>query len=198
MPRPEDCPVYLNGAQSPARRGRLGLTSITLPPCKGGDGHAGGGLPGHVGRLEPDRAPDLPHERPARLARGHCRLCPAPRCRAGLTPAGACNGRVLHRRLPARRDRARSLALARWARPPPITPAHGRGCALCHHPLLADAGQGARQWLDFANDVTTKDVKLSAQENFRSVEHMKRYTTQGMAPDQGKNSNVGRWPCWPM
>lgn len=47
-----------------------------------------------------------------------------------------------------------------------------------------------RAWLDFANDVTTKDVRLSAQENFRSVEHMKRYTTQGMAPDQGKNSNV--------
>ncbi len=48
-----------------------------------------------------------------------------------------------------------------------------------------------RAWLDFANDVTTKDVRLAAQENFRSVEHMKRYTTQGMAPDQGKNSNVG-------
>ncbi|MCY1127267.1 sarcosine oxidase subunit alpha family protein [Frigidibacter sp. RF13] len=47
-----------------------------------------------------------------------------------------------------------------------------------------------RAWLDFANDVTVKDVKLSAQEGFRSVEHMKRYTTQGMAPDQGKNSNV--------
>jgi sarcosine oxidase subunit alpha len=47
-----------------------------------------------------------------------------------------------------------------------------------------------RAWLDFANDVTTKDVKLAAQEGFRSVEHMKRYTTQGMAPDQGKNSNV--------
>ncbi len=48
-----------------------------------------------------------------------------------------------------------------------------------------------RAWLDFANDVTTKDVRLSAQENFASVEHMKRYTTQGMAPDQGKNSNMG-------
>ena len=47
-----------------------------------------------------------------------------------------------------------------------------------------------RAWLDFANDVTTKDVKLAAQEGFRSVEHMKRYTTQGMAPDQGKNSNI--------
>jgi len=50
-------------------------------------------------------------------------------------------------------------------------------------------GRG-RKWLDFQNDVTAKDVKLAAQENYRSVEHMKRYTTQGMATDQGKNSNV--------
>ncbi|MEQ8255376.1 MAG: sarcosine oxidase subunit alpha family protein [Roseovarius confluentis] len=50
-------------------------------------------------------------------------------------------------------------------------------------------GKG-RSWLDFQNDVTVKDVTLAAQENFTSVEHMKRYTTQGMAPDQGKNSNV--------
>ncbi|WP_127900678.1 sarcosine oxidase subunit alpha family protein [Solirhodobacter olei] len=57
-------------------------------------------------------------------------------------------------------------------------------------PLWVVPGE-RRAWLDFANDVTAKDVRLSAQENFRSVEHMKRYTTQGMAPDQGKNSNVG-------
>ncbi|TGD42008.1 sarcosine oxidase subunit alpha family protein [Pseudotabrizicola sediminis] len=56
-------------------------------------------------------------------------------------------------------------------------------------PLWAVPGKG-RAWLDFANDVTVKDVTQSAQEGFRSVEHMKRYTTQGMAPDQGKNSNV--------
>ena len=55
--------------------------------------------------------------------------------------------------------------------------------------LWAVPGKG-RAWLDFANDVTTKDVALSAQEGFASVEHMKRYTTQGMAPDQGKSSNV--------
>ncbi|WP_299349732.1 sarcosine oxidase subunit alpha family protein [uncultured Shimia sp.] len=55
--------------------------------------------------------------------------------------------------------------------------------------LWAVEGKG-RAWLDFQNDVTVKDVKLAAAENFRSVEHMKRYTTQGMAPDQGKNSNV--------
>ena len=57
-------------------------------------------------------------------------------------------------------------------------------------PLWAVGGTG-RAWLDFQNDVTVKDVKQAAQENFRSVEHMKRYTTQGMATDQGKNSNVG-------
>ncbi|SLN27813.1 sarcosine oxidase subunit alpha family protein [Roseisalinus antarcticus] len=50
-------------------------------------------------------------------------------------------------------------------------------------------GKG-RAWLDFQNDVTVKDVVQAAAENFRSVEHMKRYTTQGMATDQGKNSNV--------
>ena len=47
-----------------------------------------------------------------------------------------------------------------------------------------------RAWLDLQNDVTVKDVKLAARENFRSVEHMKRYTTQGMTTDQGKGSNV--------
>ncbi|WP_296419628.1 sarcosine oxidase subunit alpha family protein [Pseudooctadecabacter sp.] len=56
-------------------------------------------------------------------------------------------------------------------------------------PLWQVDGKG-RKWIDFQNDVHVKDIKLSAQENFRSVEHMKRYTTQGMATDQGKSSNV--------
>lgn len=45
-------------------------------------------------------------------------------------------------------------------------------------------------WVDFQNDVTAGDVQLAARENFRSVEHLKRYTTLGMASDQGKTSNV--------
>lgn len=56
-------------------------------------------------------------------------------------------------------------------------------------PLWAVAGKG-RAWLDFQNDVSVKDITQAAVENFKSVEHMKRYTTQGMATDQGKNSNV--------
>ncbi len=48
----------------------------------------------------------------------------------------------------------------------------------------------ARVWLDFQNDVTVKDVALSFREGFQSVEHLKRYTTLGMATDQGKTANV--------
>lgn len=47
-----------------------------------------------------------------------------------------------------------------------------------------------RAWLDQQNDVTVKDVKQSYREGFRAVEHLKRYTTLGMATDQGKTANI--------
>ncbi|WP_296745280.1 sarcosine oxidase subunit alpha family protein [Mesorhizobium sp.] len=47
-----------------------------------------------------------------------------------------------------------------------------------------------RVWIDYQSDVTAKDVELAARENFISVEHLKRYTTLGMATDQGKTSNL--------
>lgn len=47
-----------------------------------------------------------------------------------------------------------------------------------------------RCWIDLQNDVTTKDIVVSHQDGFRAVEHLKRYTTLGMATDQGKTSNV--------
>ncbi|MEM7376204.1 MAG: 2Fe-2S iron-sulfur cluster-binding protein [Pseudomonadota bacterium] len=52
-----------------------------------------------------------------------------------------------------------------------------------------DAGVPGRVWIDLQNDVTLKDVGLAAQEGFQSVEHLKRYTTLGMATDQGRSSN---------
>ncbi|MBV8428008.1 MAG: sarcosine oxidase subunit alpha family protein [Hyphomicrobiales bacterium] len=47
-----------------------------------------------------------------------------------------------------------------------------------------------KAFVDFQNDVTAKDVKLAVREGFRSIEHIKRYTTTGMATDQGKTSNM--------
>lgn len=48
----------------------------------------------------------------------------------------------------------------------------------------------AKAWLDYQNDVKVSDVQLAAREGFESVEHAKRYTTLGMATDQGKLSNI--------
>ena len=47
-----------------------------------------------------------------------------------------------------------------------------------------------KAFVDFQNDVTVADIALAAREGFSSVEHLKRYTTLGMATDQGKTSNV--------
>ncbi len=47
-----------------------------------------------------------------------------------------------------------------------------------------------RHFVDFQNDVTAADIALAAREGYRSVEHLKRYTTTGMGTDQGKTSNV--------
>ena len=58
--------------------------------------------------------------------------------------------------------------------------------------MPANAGPKLRMktWLDFQNDVKVSDVRLAAQEGYESVEHTKRYTTLGMASDQGKLSNI--------
>ncbi len=48
----------------------------------------------------------------------------------------------------------------------------------------------SKAFLDYQNDVKVSDVQLAAQEGYESVEHTKRYTTLGMATDQGKLSNI--------
>jgi heterotetrameric sarcosine oxidase alpha subunit len=54
---------------------------------------------------------------------------------------------------------------------------------------LMPAGR-AKAFVDFQHDVTASDISLAHREGFRSVEHLKRYTTLGMATDQGKLGNV--------
>ena len=48
----------------------------------------------------------------------------------------------------------------------------------------------AMSFVDYQNDVCAKDIRLAVQEGMRSIEHVKRYTTTGMATDQGKLSNM--------
>ncbi len=62
--------------------------------------------------------------------------------------------------------------------------------------FLLGAAKGAgehdfvKAFVDFQNDVTAKDIRLAVREGMRSIEHVKRYTTNGMATDQGKTSNM--------
>ena len=51
-------------------------------------------------------------------------------------------------------------------------------------------GKTYKRFLDFQNDVAVSDVELALREGYRSIEHVKRYTTLGMATDQGKTSNL--------
>ena len=68
----------------------------------------------------------------------------------------------------------------------PNAPA-GRYSVQAAWPKADDEG---RRWIDFQNDVTLKDVALAAREGYVSVEHLKRYTTLGMATDQGKTASI--------
>jgi sarcosine oxidase subunit alpha len=77
-------------------------------------------------------------------------------------------------------------ALARGrAVPAAVVGGAGRSLAITHIP-----GVAGKQFIDLQNDVSTGDIGLAAQENYRSVEHLKRYTTTGMGTDQGKTSNI--------
>ncbi|MBC8445331.1 MAG: sarcosine oxidase subunit alpha, partial [Rhodospirillaceae bacterium] len=51
-------------------------------------------------------------------------------------------------------------------------------------------GFGSKHFIDLHNDVTVADIELAARENYQSVEHVKRYTSLGMGPDQGKTGNI--------
>ncbi|MFQ5535432.1 MAG: sarcosine oxidase subunit alpha family protein [Sphingomonadales bacterium] len=110
---------------------------------------------------------------------------------------GAANGRFsLAQGMEAAIEAGRAAATASGfpaagiARPDIEEPAFGKAKPF----WMVDAAAGGRgrkkAWVDLLSDVTDSDIALAARENFRSVEHVKRYTTLGMAPDQGKTSNV--------
>ncbi len=63
------------------------------------------------------------------------------------------------------------------------------GISVDELPTLPNENQGLA-FVDFQHDVTAKDIRLAVREGFHSIEHIKRYTTTGMATDQGKTSNL--------
>lgn len=76
--------------------------------------------------------------------------------------------------------------------PPPGMRAVGRAAGEGLAPLAdlpAPPAKG-KTFIDFQHDVTAADIRLAEREGYRSVEHVKRYTTLGMATDQGRTANL--------
>jgi sarcosine oxidase, subunit alpha len=156
--------------------GRLGARRMLPCDCVG---LSGGWTPAvHLfsqsrGKLafDPDLDAFVPHasvqaERSAGAARGTYQLsaCLAQGWRAGAAAAGLKNERPF----------AASATRTGFA---PVR-------------ILPAANAGGRAFVDLQNDVTAKDIGLAVREGFTSIEHVKRYTTAGMATDQGKTSNM--------
>jgi sarcosine oxidase subunit alpha len=83
---------------------------------------------------------------------------------------------------------ARAGFAPRAAQPAPGTAPESSG------PLQAlwsvPSHRGAKSFVDWQNDVTVADIALASREGYRSIEHLKRYTTLGMGTDQGKTGNI--------
>ncbi|MCE4225634.1 sarcosine oxidase subunit alpha family protein [Methylobacterium sp. C25] len=83
-------------------------------------------------------------------------------------------------------DAAKECGFERKLYPVPSTEAE----SAAHTPLWRSPRIKGKAFVDFQNDVAATDVELAHREGFRAVEHLKRYTTLGMATDQGKTSNL--------
>lgn len=112
---------------------------------------------------------------------------PAPSPVPGMRVAGAANGTYSTARALKAGAVVAAAALGLKASAQTVPDAEDTprgGQSLWHVP-----GKG-RAFVDLQNDVTAKDLKLAAEEGYSEAEHTKRYTTLGMAPDQGRIGNV--------
>ncbi len=167
--------------------GRLGLTAITLAN--------GTRIPADCLAISGGWSPAVHltcHQRGRPVWRDDiAAFVPGSEMPVGLYVAGAANGIMT-----TGAGLADGLAVARKAinslgvKPARIKPFKASDEEFDIQPFWFVPGSTDKAFVDLQNDVAVKDIKLSYQEGFRSVEHMKRYTTLGMATDQGKTANI--------
>lgn len=109
--------------------------------------------------------------------------------------AGACNGdfdlqTCLSAGAAAGVDAANAVGTKATALPLPDASSEAPMLPLPLWSIPWPEGNHDKRFVDYQNDVTAEDVALAHREGYRSVEHLKRYTTLGMATDQGRTSNI--------
>ncbi len=191
-------PIHSN-ARIRAVHGRREVTAAAISPLSGTDATAGGNsliecdtiavaggwqptvhLHSHLGHrpaFDPGRGIFLPPELPP-----------------GHSSVGACAGAVDTADCLAQGRRAGERAAGVTPVDEPAEPAsHAREPAIPPAVTLAPEDRRRRDgksFVDLQHDVTVADIELAHREGYRSIEHLKRYTTLGMATDQGKTSNI--------
>ncbi|MCX7288521.1 MAG: sarcosine oxidase subunit alpha family protein [Rhodobacterales bacterium] len=179
---------HLRGAEVIDSTGRLGLTSITVRQANGRNETIAVDALGVSGGWNPNVNIHSHHRSRPVWDASIAAFVPGADGPPGLLVAGAAAGvMATHAALRTGRDAA-IAALGLAGATPDLPEAEDAPVRIM--PLWHVAHGRGRAWIDQQNDVTVKDIKLAAQENFTSVEHMKRYTTLGMATDQGKTGNV--------
>ncbi|MFN3576698.1 MAG: sarcosine oxidase subunit alpha family protein [Tabrizicola sp.] len=178
---------HLQGAEVIDSAGRLGLKTITVRQSNGRTETIAVDALGVSGGWNPNVNIHSHHRSRPVYDAGIAAFVPGPEGPRGLLVAGAAAGQMsTHAALRTGRDAA--IAALDLDSAPDLPDAEDAPVRIT--PLWHVAHGKGRAWIDQQNDVTVKDVKLAKQENFTSVEHLKRYTTLGMATDQGKTGNV--------
>jgi len=179
----------LAGATITDTRGRLGLSAVEVVSPSGKQWLACEAL-GVSGGWNPNVHLTSHHRGRPVWSELHNAFLPGSDLPPGMAAAGAASGNGTIRAALAEGAQAATDALAAMGRRTgaiALPQTHDEPAGLS--PFWHVPGKG-RAWVDFQNDVTVKDIALAHQENMRSVEHLKRWTTLGMATDQGKTANV--------
>lgn len=178
------------GGQITNTQGRLGLTAVKVTLPTGATRTLACGALGVSGGWNPNVHMTC-HQRGRPEWRADiAAFVPGGALPPGLSVAGAANGNMsTHAALAGGAQVACDVLadLGHKAKTPALPMAEDAPVNIT--PFWHVAG-AKRAWVDQQNDVTAKDVVLAHKENFTSVEHLKRYTTLGMATDQGKTSNM--------
>lgn len=111
---------------------------------------------------------------------------------------GACNGtddlsKVIEEAQSAALEAAKSIGVKRLKKVTAlkdISSDYGHGGDYIGASHGAGADDQVKAFVDYQHDVVANDIRLAVREGMRSIEHVKRFTTTGMATDQGKTSNL--------
>lgn len=180
---------HLRGAEVVDASGRLGLSSIKVRQSNGKIEEFSVTALGVSGGWNPNVNMIQHHRSKPEWRDDIAAFVPGTGGPVNLLAAGAAAGEMsTHGALKSGAEAARQVAEALGKQAPYVLP-QAEDAPVSIKPLWYVKG-ASRAWIDPQNDVTVKDVKLAHKEAFQDVEHLKRYTTLGMATDQGKTGNV--------